>query len=412
MNIVKFLRFPLQISLRRQQYVQLIFRDLFRPCMQPERDHKSHLEACIDWLCRAQDVRDKSTDRGGISAGWSFKDRWLPSYPETSGYIVETFIAASVLLNRKELLDRAQRILDWELSIQNADGSFQGHFGEQDSQPVIFNTGQIIHGLLAGFLNLGREDCLNAAVRAGQWMMQQQDNDGCWRRSVHNGVPHTYNTRAAWALLRVGFVTNELQLVKSAVQNLEWALTQITDSGWFTANAFTLNRAPYLHTIAYAIRGFLESSQLLNEDRYFAVAEKAAKALINVQRSDGWLAGTYGDSWIPKASYACLTGIAQMSIIWKRIFQIEGEKSLLSAIQQSLSYLKKNHVINGRENAVDGGIAGSQPIWGSYSRFEYPNWSTKFFADALMMDMDNISIPMGGKEAKSVSEVEGNICLT
>jgi hypothetical protein len=42
---------------------------------------------------------------------------------------------------------------------------------------------------------------------------------------------------------------------------------------------------------------------------------------------------------------------------------------------------------------VRGGIAGSAPIWGDYSRFEYPNWAAKFFADALMMDLHDISVP-------------------
>jgi hypothetical protein len=36
---------------------------------------------------------------------------------------------------------------------------------------------------------------------------------------------------------------------------------------------------------------------------------------------------------------------------------------------------------------VRGGIAGSWPIWGAYSRFEFPNWAAKFFADALMLEM-------------------------
>jgi hypothetical protein len=26
---------------------------------------------------------------GGVSAGWSFEDGWLPEYPETAGYIIE-----------------------------------------------------------------------------------------------------------------------------------------------------------------------------------------------------------------------------------------------------------------------------------------------------------------------------------
>jgi hypothetical protein len=42
---------------------------------------------------------------------------------------------------------------------------------------------------------------------------------------------------------------------------------------------------------------------------------------------------------------------------------------------------------------VRGAIPGSAPIWGAYSRFEFPNWAAKFFADALIMDMANVPVP-------------------
>jgi hypothetical protein len=29
-----------------------------------------HLAAAVDWLCRAQDVRDGRPDAGAVSAGW------------------------------------------------------------------------------------------------------------------------------------------------------------------------------------------------------------------------------------------------------------------------------------------------------------------------------------------------------
>jgi hypothetical protein len=58
-----------------------------------------------------------------------------------------------------------------------------------------------------------------------------------------------------------------------------------------------------------------------------------------------------------------------------------------------LAYLKTTQRIDHPDPAVRGGIAGSSPIWGDYSRFEYPNWAAKFFADALMMDLSDISVP-------------------
>ncbi len=393
----------------RPLHLRLIIQDVMSMSSQPERDHITHLRAAIDWLCVAQDARDGKPDAGGVSAGWSFEDGWLPSYPETTGYIIETFIAAAKILDQPELLRRAHRMIDWELSVQQADGAFPGHFGEPGSQPVIFNTGQIMHGMLVGYLQLGRPECLLAAVKAGHWLVKQQDEDGCWRRYEHNALPHTYNTRGTWALLGTGLIADEPLLKNSAIRNLDWALAQQTDSGWFATNAFTLDRPPFTHTIAYAIRGFLESGLLLGDDRYIGAAIKAAKAMSAAQRQDGWLAGTYGDGWTPKASYCCLTGVAQMSLNWTRLAQDCGAIEFKEPARRALSYLKKNHRLDDPCSAARGGIAGSAPIWGGYSRFEYPNWAAKFFADALMMDAANIAIPPVPDVKKTVVEVQRHV---
>jgi len=360
---------------------------------QPAMENETHLQAAIDWLCRAQDVRHGHADEGGVAAGWSFEDGWLPSYPETTGYIIETFIAAAELLGSPDFKTRAQRMIDWELSIQNADGSFPGHFGEAGSRPVIFNTGQIMHGMIAGYTEYGRAECLDAAVSAGRWMVACQDEDGCWRRNEHNGVPHTYNTRATWALLRAGLISGEADLVDGAKRNLDWALSQQTESGWFTTNGFTPGQIPFTHTIAYAIRGLLESGVLLNHERYLNAARNAALALAGVQRPDGWLAGTYADGWLPSSSYCCLTGVAQMCLNWLRLAQEGISPELREPARRGLEFLKRNQRLDDSDTTIRGGIAGSAPIWGGYSRFEFPNWATKFYADALMMEMADIAIP-------------------
>jgi len=377
----------------RPRHVRLIVKDMMGTAREPERDHETHLGAAIDWLCRAQDQRDGHEDARGVSAGWSFEDGWLASYPETSGYIVETLLAAAKLLDRPELRDRASRIIDWELSIQHEDGAFPGHFGEPGSQPVIFNTGQIMHGMVAGYVQLGRRECLDAAVRAGHWLAKHQDDDGCWRRYEHNNVPHVYNTRATWALAGTALLAGDEALKQAVLRNLDWALAQQTDSGWFASNAFVPDRAPFTHTIAYAIRGFFESGVLLGEQRYVDAALKAARGVARVQRPDGWLAGTYDDGWRPTASYCCLTGVAQMSLNWTRLAQDGGAEELRDNARRAIAYLKRNQRLDDPDEAVRGGVAGSAPIWGDYSRFEYPNWAAKFFADALMMDMADIAVP-------------------
>jgi uncharacterized protein YyaL (SSP411 family) len=392
-KFTRLIELPFRYKPWRPAHLAIVFADLTGLSKQPVHNDETHLKATIDWLCRAQDQRLGQKDQGGISAGWSFEDGWLPCYPETSGYIIETLLAAGKILDNPDLRIRAERIVDWELSIQNTDGSFPGHFGETGSKPVIFNTGQIMHGMIAGYLDFKRDECLEAAINAGKWMLLQQDNDGCWRRSVHNDTPHTYNTRSAWALLRTGLIANEKDLVDSATKNLRWALTQQTSSGWFKTNGFKENGLPFTHNIAYAIRGILESGLLLNNEEMINAAIKAATAQAEQQREDGWLSGIYSDNWIAQASYCCLTGLAQMRIIWQRLLQSQGIKEMEQHAERGISYVKSNQRITGKKDHQDGAVAGSAPIWGRYSMFEYPNWAAKFFADALMLKMAHINIP-------------------
>lgn len=384
---------PLRYKPWQARHMRLVLEDLPGSARQIEHDHRTHLRAAIDWLCRAQDVRMKHSDAGGVAAGWSFEDGWLPSYPETTGYIIETFLAASQYVGRPELVERAQHMINWELSLQDASGAFPGHFGEKDSHPVIFNQGQILHGLIAGYTQLQRQDCLTAGVKAGHWLAAQQDADGCYRRFEHNSVPHVYNTRAIWALASIGLLANEAGLVQAARRNLDWALGQQTPSGWYRTNAFVPQRHPYTHTIAYAIRGFLECAVLLGEERYFRSAELAARGLMTQQRQDGGLAGTFDDGWTPTAGYACVTGVAQMALCWLRLFQLTGQRHYREAAGKAIAFVKRTQRIEEADDIVRGAVPGSAPIWGAYSRFEFPNWAAKFFADALMMDMANSVVP-------------------
>jgi hypothetical protein len=182
-------------------------------------------------------------------------------------------------------------------------------------------------------------------------------------------------------------------LVDAAAKNIRWAMTQQTASGWFKTNAFKENGLPFTHNIAYAIRGILESGLLLNNEEMIEAAITAATAQAAQQREDGWLSGTYSDGWIAQADYCCLTGLAQMSIIWQRLVQARDIKAMDQFAERGITYIKTNHRITGKKDHQDGAVAGSAPVWGRYSMFEYPNWAAKFFADALMLKMVHINIP-------------------
>ncbi len=132
---------------------------------------------------------------------------------------------------------------------------------------------------------------------------------------------------------------------------------------------------------------------LLNCEQYVEAATKAARAVARIQRQDGWLAGTYADGWVPEATYCCLTGVAQMSLNWTRIAQSTGAVDLRDNARRAIAYVKGRQRLEDPDPVVRGAIAGSAPIWGRYSMFEFPNWAAKFFADALMMDLADIAVP-------------------
>ena len=152
--------------------------------------------AAEDWLCRAQDA----SREGGVSYGYTFGRGWREPYPETSGYIVPTFLRLATLRD-PSYRARARRIVDWLLRIQNADGSYaNSRYGPEG---IVFDTGQVLFGLVCAWRQHAEEAVLAAARRAAQWLCEVADERLRWTRHEHLDTPHTYNTRSAWALLEM-----------------------------------------------------------------------------------------------------------------------------------------------------------------------------------------------------------------
>jgi hypothetical protein len=196
-----------------------------------------------------------------------------------------------------------------------------------------------------------------------------------------------YNTRSAWALVRLHRLRPSPDRVAVARANLDWALSQ-QRGGYYDQNAFEVGASPFTHTIAYAIRGLLESGVLLGDTEYTKAAEKSARAVTGCLRSDGFLSGTIDLEGNPRATYCCLTGNCQMAIIWARLHQLQGDLIFRNSAVTALRYVMSWQDIVTSNCNVRGAIKGSQPVWGAYSRLTFPNWSTKFFIDAVLLSLD------------------------
>ena len=337
-----------------------------------------HLEAAAGWLKRAH---DRSPD-DGVSWGYSLKGGWRPSYRETSGYIVETLFDLSVRFDAADCRARAITIAHWLCRVQNEDGSIsEPRFG---SRGIVFDTGQVLLGFVRAYEETRDPAFLQAAERAGRWLAETTDADGLWTRNTHLGAVHVYNTRVSWVLLRLEQIAPQPAQLRVARANLDWALTQ-QRAGLFENCAFTPGLAPFTHTIAYTLRGLLESALLLNEPVYMDAAIAGAEAVLAHLRADGFLPGQIDVAGQAVGSYCCLTGNCQMAIVWLRLARQAGTAEFRQAADRSLRYVMAHQDIQTADLDLRGGIKGSQPIWGRYAPLSYPNWAAKFFIDALLL---------------------------
>jgi len=344
-----------------------------------------HLRAAMSWLCAAQDASPDD----GVSAFYDLvAGAWAPSYPETTGYIIPTFFDYARSSGDDAYRQRAARMADWLLTLQLESGAFPMGplWPDLEQKPIVFDTGQIIHGLVRTYEETGDRRYLEAARRAGNWLVEVQDADGAWRRFDFLDQVHTYNTRVAWALLRIDQISRNDRLRDAAVHHLRWAMSQQTPDGWFRHAGFTPDQEPLTHTLAYTVRGLLESGLLLSDETLVTSGQRAADALCEQQYHDGYLRGAYGPAWTSHVKWTCLTGNAQLAGIWLRLFQATGDRRYTQAAAEANRCVKRTQRRSSRLRGVGGGVAGAFPIYGDYHPYLYVNWAAKFLVDSLLLE--------------------------
>jgi uncharacterized protein YyaL (SSP411 family) len=339
----------------------------------------AHLHAALKWLCVAQDV----TGTGGFSHGYSARGGWRAPYRETTGYIIPTFLRAAARLQRPDLKARAFRAADWLLSVQSHDGSICNP--DYGSSGIVFDTGQVLFGFVSAYRNSADPRYLEAALRAGNWLVDVADPRGLWTRNEHFDTAHVYNTRTAWALLTLEAIASNAAYTRIARANLDWALSNQLESGLFSNAAFRKGDSPYTHNISYTICGLQESGWLLGDAKYCDAARRAADACLQLLRPDGSIPGQISPDTKSLTSYTCLTGNCQLAIVWSRLFGKHGERAYQDAARQALAFAIRHQNMGDAPASVAGAIAGSFPIWGRYAPLSFPNWATKFLVDAALL---------------------------
>ena len=137
------------------------------------------------------------------------------------------------------------------------------------------------------------------------------------------------------------------------------------------------------------MRGILEAGVFVQRDDFINSAVKVGDVMVHAIPENGALPGRFDSSWRPTVHWSCLTGVAQIAVNLGRLYQITARSEYLGAMQRATRFLMRTQKLRGN-SAELGAIKGSHPINGGYHPWQYPNWSAKFFADALMLEHEII----------------------
>jgi len=347
----------------------------------------------IDWLKSAT----KACSNRGVSRGYSLilegkfkKIGWQPPYPETTGYIIPTLMEAAVITDQPEKL--YQLALDlgrWEIDILLPMGGVRGgHFADKNTLPAVFDTGQVIRGFLALSKINNERIFIDSAKKCANWILSVEDNsNGCWtsgNATCVNSTTTTYNIFALTPVIELGLKIDNQDMLEAGRRAAQYALNNQNEVGWFKGADFQDRPDALLHTLAYTIDGLLEAGILLKDDKFIDSAKMSADALIKIVRPNGFMPGRYFSDWSAKANWSCLTGQAQMGIIWLKFFNLTGDKKYLQAAIVVKDFIKQRQNTSKPNLGGLGAIWGSWPVGGAYQPYQAINWAAKFYADLLI----------------------------
>lgn len=281
-------------------------------------------------------------------------------YPEVTGYYIPSLLHAGET-------DLARKFAKKMCNIQKSDGSW---YDSDDQYPFIFDTGQILKGLVAIRKIMPEVD--EHIVKGIDWIFSNMDDEGhliqpnreVWGPDdTHcNDLIHIY---AMSPILEAAKFLNRPDYAKNANRALDYYINNYRDR--------IVNYTLFSHFYAYVIEGLIDCGRI-------ELAKEAMKNFDKFRRPDGAVCA-YND-----VDWTCSTATFQFSIIWYKLGEKEkGDRSFeyMSNLQNlsggwygSYGYNKLEGYVN--KALVKFGLAKRA----QYGRWTEISWANKFFLDA------------------------------
>jgi hypothetical protein len=261
-------------------------------------------------------VRTSGPSYGGVYAGYDTRARrWNYIYPEITGYAVSIFTMLHRETGDGRYRTAAVDAADFLLRIQGsrgtaAGGAFPAAASASDASVTpeyySFDTAMCIQGLVSLHELTAVDAYLDAARRAGDWMLGMQREDGSFdsrldARTGSRANPGPYfhqdagclHGKHAVGLLQLARATGDARYESSARRVCDWVIGLQDVDG-----AFWVNRTRshvYTHAHCYATEGLLAAYDWLGVAAYGTAVERACAWLRSVTTRHGIL-GTHKTS--------------------------------------------------------------------------------------------------------------------
>lgn len=321
---------------------------------------------------------------------------WARAYPETTGYIIPTLfdLAARDQDIYREFAVTAAAAARWLISLQLPNGAFPGgHYAgrgqcylstkdyilrrRRDASPSIFNSAQILHGLLRYWRETSDPVAHEALVRCMAFLETSIRGDGTWASDAYAGeTSPSYFALVSARLLEAqrGTGVDPSPRVIASIDNVIRRLD--SNTGWIQRTGFGGREKAFTHTIGYTIEGLLLSARYLGSagEHVRELAQRSLERLFRYVELNKWLPGAFSAGWIPDVGFQCVTGTCQVGLCFL----------IIHSESQDLRYLNaacRLYTEVSRSVTRTGAVPGSVPIWGPYMSFRYPNWAAKYYID-------------------------------
>ncbi len=319
--------------------LQDIMAEITRERIENRPDFIALYNRAIKW------IHINTIEKAGIICNTGLKK----PYPEVSGYYIPT------LLNWG-YRDLAVQYAKWLCNIQKSDGSW---WDTNDQLPYVFDTGQILKGLIAV------RDIYPAVdehiIRGCDWLISNIEDDG----RFHQVDDREWDDVSGWSselihlyclspVIKAADVYDRPEYKNTAVKTKEYYLSK--------HRAEILDFHLLSHFYAYVMEALLD----VGEEE---LACEAMNRVASLQKDDGSVPGLSDVHWV------CSTGLFQLALVWYRLGEMDrGDRAF--------SYACK------LQNDSGG-------WYGSYAHQDHPeeipayfpsheiSWAVKFFLDAL-----------------------------